>query len=295
MKDGLAALLDVLLDVDDPARGEELASRAYLSRFHFDRLVAAALGETPAAFRRRLLLERAAYSLSGGAGVLEAALAAGYGSAESFARAFRRAFGVTPSAHHGEFRLAAPNGIHFHPPGGVLVPGDERRQTMDLTERLVAHDNWLAARLIDAATALDDDVLNEPIPLNPPTPAFASEKPSIRCMLNRLVFTKEMWSAAISGQAFVESDVTSLEGMLARLEAAGGEFASLVRDIASRKAWDTAFVDATCEPPGTFTYGGAVAHVLTWNAQRRQIVSAALGARGIEVSTDPIAWERSAG
>jgi AraC family transcriptional regulator len=38
--------------------GVELARRAHLSRFHFDRLVAASLGESPAAFRRRILLER---------------------------------------------------------------------------------------------------------------------------------------------------------------------------------------------------------------------------------------------
>lgn len=41
----------------------ELASRACLSRFHFDRLASAALGEPPGAFRRRLLLERAAHRL----------------------------------------------------------------------------------------------------------------------------------------------------------------------------------------------------------------------------------------
>jgi AraC family transcriptional regulator len=46
--------------LEDPARGDELAHCAYLSRFHFDRLVAAGLGEAPAEFRRLLLLERAA-------------------------------------------------------------------------------------------------------------------------------------------------------------------------------------------------------------------------------------------
>src|SRR5437660_7606769 len=96
--DRLRGLIDVLVEsVDDPAKGEELAGRAYLSRFHFDRLIAAALGESPAAFRRRLLLERAAYQLSSGVTVLEAALEAGYSSPEAFARAFRRAFGTSPS------------------------------------------------------------------------------------------------------------------------------------------------------------------------------------------------------
>jgi AraC-like DNA-binding protein len=144
----LRALIDVLVEsMVDPARGEELARRTHLSRFHFDRLVAAALGESPGAFRRRLLLERAGYQLSRGASVLEAALDAGYSSSEAFPRAFRRTFASAPSAFHGDFRLAAPNGVHFHPPGGLLVPGDNaRRKKIDLTDRMVDHANWLTRR-----------------------------------------------------------------------------------------------------------------------------------------------------
>src|SRR5437667_5196160 len=113
-RDRLRTLIDVLVgSLDGPGAGEELARRAHLSRFHFDRLVSAALGESPGAFRRRLLLERAAYALREGS-VTEVAFAAGYGSPEAFARAFKRAFGVAPSEHRGDFRLAAPNGVHFH-------------------------------------------------------------------------------------------------------------------------------------------------------------------------------------
>ena len=66
--DRLRELLDtVLAALDEHLDGGRLAGRAYLSRFHFDRLVAAGLGEPPAAFRRRLLLERAAWRLAGGA------------------------------------------------------------------------------------------------------------------------------------------------------------------------------------------------------------------------------------
>ena len=64
--DRLRAILDVVqAGLDDPAlTGAELAGRAYLSRFHFDRLVVAGLGEPPGAFRRRLLLERSAHRLA---------------------------------------------------------------------------------------------------------------------------------------------------------------------------------------------------------------------------------------
>jgi AraC family transcriptional regulator len=101
-----------------------------------------------------------------------------------------------------------------------------------------------------------------------------------------------VWSAAISGRTFVEATDTSLPGMRARLAQAVPEFAALVQDVARRNAWDTTFVDATCDPPESFTFAGAVSHVLEWDSHRRQIVAAALRERGVEVSADPIAWER---
>src|SRR5262245_42450754 len=163
-RDRLRTMVDtVIASLDHPARGEELARRVYLSRFHFDRLLAAALGESPGGFRRRLLLERAAYSLGRDETVLDAALGAGYSSAEAFARAFRRAYGEAPSRFRGQFRLPAPNGVHFHPPGGLLVPaGTERSTTMDLTDRMLEHDLWLTSRLIDAAGELSYERLDEP-------------------------------------------------------------------------------------------------------------------------------------
>ena len=129
--------------------------------------------------------------------------------------------------------------------------------------------------------------------LSPPTEAFDKEAPSIRSMLNRLVFTKEMWSSAISGRAFAGDDDRSIEGMRRRLDASGRDFVELVTDIDERDAWDTAFVDALCDPPASFTFGGAVSHVLSWDAYRRQVVAGVLRARGVEVpSADPIVWER---
>jgi hypothetical protein len=80
-----------------------------------------------------------------------------------------------------------------------------------------------------------------------------------------------------------------------RFESAGEEFAGVVRDIQERGAWDTAFVDALCEPPESFTFGAAAAHVLTWSAHRRAVAVGALRSLGAEVAgPDPIEWERRA-
>ncbi|WP_354700617.1 AraC family transcriptional regulator [Paraconexibacter sp. AEG42_29] len=148
MADRLRDLLDLIVaSLDDPAAdGRGLAGRAHFSRDHFDRLLAAATGETPVALRRRLLLERAAWQLHpaattsaaaeaesgrGGPAVAAVAATAGYGSLAAFSRAFSRAFGVPPSEYARAAaagaavpspRIDAPNGIHFLAPAGFVLP-----------------------------------------------------------------------------------------------------------------------------------------------------------------------------
>jgi AraC-like DNA-binding protein len=274
--DGYAALIDLLVESDGD--GASIAARAHISRFHFDRLVGAVLRETPGAFRRRLLLERGAWLLGRGAPVLDAAAAAGYASPESFARAFRRAYGSAPSAFAGDYRLDAPNGIHFHPPGGLVVPGASEGATMDLTDRLLAHDLDTTRRLLDVADGHEDEPL-------------ADSSETVGSMLERLVWTKEMWLAAVGGRPLPERRPDAVRE---RLDASGPAFVELVRSIRERGAWETAFVDATCDPPESFTYGGMVAHVITWSAHRRQLVVAALARAGVAIDTaDPLAWERA--
>ncbi len=55
---------------------------------------------------------------------------------------------------------------------------------------------------------------------------------------------------------------------------------------------DETFVDALCEPPEVFTYGGMIAHVLTFAAHRRTLVAGALESAGVNGigSGDPMRW-----
>lgn len=78
---------------------ESLAEVAHFSQFHFHRVFQAWCGETLGDYVRRRRLEVGALYLDHhkDMSVLEVAVAAGFGSGEAFARAFRRHFGVTPS------------------------------------------------------------------------------------------------------------------------------------------------------------------------------------------------------
>ncbi len=83
-----------------------LADRLALSPFHFHRLFAALVGETPGAFVRRIRLERAARAMRDGLSVSEAALGAGYESSQAFAKAFRAAYDLSPSEWRASGRTA---------------------------------------------------------------------------------------------------------------------------------------------------------------------------------------------
>jgi AraC-like DNA-binding protein len=293
--DRLRDLIDLVLDsLDEPgADGSALARRAHFSRDHLDRLLVAATGESPVALRRRLLLERAAWQLrTGAAGASDAAAPAGYGSAAAFSRAFARAYGVPPSAFADSGRtveLDAPNGIHFHPPAGLLIPGArERVAGRDLADRMVSHHLDRVRELLEAAATLPAEALERPLRPGLVVVWFEGEEPSAALMAERLVFTLEIWNAAITGEPVPENQ----GDLLPRFDRAARGFARLARTIRDRGAWDDAFVDALCEPPQSFTYGGVVSHILSYGAVRREALASVLTELGATLPPgDPILWE----
>jgi AraC-like DNA-binding protein len=289
VEDRLRELIDVVLgSLDERANGAALASRVHFSRDHLDRLLSAATGESPVALRRRLLLERAAWQLrSGSATASEAAAAAGYGSLAAFSRAFARAFGAPPSEYAGEPKLDAPNGIHFHPPAGLLLPGAPRAAN-DLTDRLVGHHLDRVRELLAAAETLPADALERDVRPGAVLVWFEGEEPSAALMCERLVYTLEVWVAAMDGEPIPEGGGP----WSPRFERAALRFERIAKRVRDRGGFDDAFVDALCEPPQSFTYGGVLSHVLSFGAVRREALASVLRELGAEVSEgDPILWE----
>ena len=289
--DTLATHLD-----DHDARGEDLAARAYLSRFHFDRVVRAAAGESPARFRRRVLLERSAYRLATSkTGVLDVAVEAGYSSNEAFTRAFRRAYGVGPSAWRRkptcQIQLDSPNGVHFHPPGGLRLPARTEVTAMDLLVKMVEHHVWLLGELVDRASQLTDDQLDKPIEVSVDN---GDDVASLRSLLSRLIGQLDMWNAAVANRAYdfgIETN-ESVASMRSRLAEAGPTYLRQVREVCDSGRLDETFVDAVCDPPRVFTHGGMIAHVLTFAAYRRTLAVQALDEVGVSDLGwgDPMTW-----
>jgi AraC-like DNA-binding protein len=75
----------------------EAAEVAGFSPFHFHRLFSRVFDETPAAYVRRLRLERARERMARGASVTEACFDVGYASLGSFSLLFAQRYGLPPS------------------------------------------------------------------------------------------------------------------------------------------------------------------------------------------------------
>lgn len=241
------------------------------------------------------MLERAAYRLlTTDRHVLDVALEAGYSSHEAFTRAFERAYGSTPSRWRRDptqFQLVAPNDVHFQPPGSLRLPAQRKVTGMDLLTRMVEHHVWLVGEMLTRAERLPDDVLDAPVEISV---EGIDCDPTLRSLLSRLVGQLAMWDAAVDSRPYdfeVERH-ESVEHMRARLAEAGPAFLSAVREIAEEGRLDETFVDAVCDPPEVFTYGGMIAHVLTFAAHRRTLVCGALIDAGVDDlgSGDPMRW-----
>ena len=299
---GTAGRLSAIVanSLDTQAKTQDLARQAYQSRTQFHRLFRIAVEETPGAMRRRLLLERAAYQLAHtGISVTEVALDANYGSLEAFTRAFRRAFRTSPSLYRRmrdpHFHLPASNKIHFLAPGSSTKGGGE----MDLFDCFAGNESWHTRRLLEYASTLTEKQLDQPLPLVVELLPWRESNKTLRQLLENIIFTKEVWTAALSG---ADMDMNgppksqrSPQAMLQRLEKTDAELHRILSDVRNRSAWDDTFVDALCEPTETFTFGGVFTHIMTFNAHRRLMALDALRQLGVQTEGfgDPMEYEEN--
>jgi AraC family transcriptional regulator len=168
---------------------------------------------------------------------------------------------------------------------------------MDLFERFAGNDSWHTRRLLQYASTLNDEQLDRPLPSMIELLPWREANKNLRQLLENIIFTKEVWTAALSGS---EMDMNgpaksqrSPQAMLQRLEKTDAELNRIFTDVRNRSAWDDTFVDALCEPAETFTFGGVFAHIMTFNAHRRLMALDALRQLGVQTEGfgDPMEYE----
>lgn len=131
---------------------DEIAHAAAFSKFHFQRLFKALVGETVAEFTRRLRLETAARRLvfNPGTDITGLAFDLGFSSSQNFAKAFRKQFGVSPTQFRDERTLSAGEAVKG------ASPEESTNGNIDRTQINAGGDG----DSYDPATVLKDSVLS---------------------------------------------------------------------------------------------------------------------------------------
>jgi uncharacterized damage-inducible protein DinB len=157
---------------------------------------------------------------------------------------------------------------------------------MDPLTSMIEHHIWLTGEMIERAARLADDQLDEPVD---------EDGKTLRRMLSRLVGQMDMWNRVIANQPY-DWSVERHEDMAAmreRFAQVAPCFLTEVHDVVTGGRLDETFVSALHEPAKVFTYGGMIAHVLTFAAHSRTLVVLAHKKAGIGnllCWADPMEW-----
>ena len=279
-----------------------MASNACLSRYHFQRVFERAVGESPGALRRRLLLERAAYELrTTETAITLIAFEAGYQTLEGFSRSFKGAFGLSPGAYRRTAQqirfLPGTSGVHYHPETQSLIttlPGGKRN--MDLTDRLLERDYVAKRRILECARLLSDGQLDAPLAFRNKVVRFVEPPRTLRETLIHLFgdnseISQGGWVGGMYqavGWQPGDLPARTLHGnspaaMVEGLEISAKVFREFVQHVRANNLWDQEWVDTACEPPETFAVGRVIEESLSSGIAQRRVLEIMMEQMGFQL------------
>jgi uncharacterized damage-inducible protein DinB len=128
---------------------------------------------------------------------------------------------------------------------------------MDLLDRLLGHDHWATAKLLDLSRGLTDAHLDLQFDVGHQTP---------RATFEHMIFNVEFWTATMARQSADAPRDDSLAALVNRDERSYSAFATFARQIREEQRMDDTFVDHF---GGRMTFGGAILHVVLHNEGHR--------------------------
>jgi uncharacterized damage-inducible protein DinB len=159
---------------------------------------------------------------------------------------------------------------------------------MDLLDRLLGHDAWTTAKLLELARPLPQDALDRP---------FDVGHGSLRETFTHIIGNVETWTALMIGGPTPDRSDAKIDDLIARHVVASLAFAALARRIRDDGRYDDRWLDVLDRPPKEKSYGGAIGHVLTHNMQHRGEIMHMLARLGVAdvPEGDLLNWEEALG
>jgi uncharacterized damage-inducible protein DinB len=158
---------------------------------------------------------------------------------------------------------------------------------MDLLDRLLGHDAWTTRQLLLRCSQLTDEQLDRD---------FDIAHRSVRATLLHIIRNVETWSQLMAGRPVVHPSGRSVAELIARLDRAAADLATVARIVARQGAWDEKFLDTLDNPPVPKTLGGGIAHAVTHSMHHRAQLLYMLRRLGLEdlPEGDVLTWEQLA-
>jgi uncharacterized damage-inducible protein DinB len=161
---------------------------------------------------------------------------------------------------------------------------------MDLLDRLLGHDHWTTAQLLERCRELQTEQWSQPFDLGHQTLAET---------FGHMIGNVRAWTDLMAQRPVQRSSNETLataDDLIAAWQSAYDDFAALARTIRDQDRWDATYVDVLDDPPRPKTFGGTITHVITHNMHHRGEIIHILTRLGLAnvLEGDALSWEQQA-
>ncbi|CAN5544088.1 hypothetical protein BH23CHL2_BH23CHL2_18120 [soil metagenome] len=157
---------------------------------------------------------------------------------------------------------------------------------MDLLDRMLGHDQWTTARLLEMSRGLTDAQLDQEFDIGHRT---------LRATFDHMIFNVGGWTGLMLGESLdIERDSSSVDALVDRHERSYPVFADTARRLVEEQRLDETFIDHHDFPQ---SYGATILQVIWHNAGHRSEVLHFLQRLGVPdlPDGDPQEWEHLTG
>ncbi len=158
---------------------------------------------------------------------------------------------------------------------------------MDILSRLLGHDHWTTAQLLQRCAALSPAQLQMSV---------AVGYGNLTQTFDHMVGNVEAWTDLMLARQSRDIEGNSPLALLERWNAAYAEFATLARELQNQNRLNDCYTDVLDNPPRQKSFGGTILHVITHNHQHRAEAIHMLNQLGVPdvIEGDLLDWERLA-